>query len=374
MLTLPVIFQAMEMFLETITLAKEQIVGEKLPTVAGRNKGKQEVSQNHRKLLDVAWKVYDLTSEMAHLQMDVDNLASKVISLEKTSGKRNSEGKSSGKENSRENNSEGDNIEERNSGERNCVEKHHRENNSREMDSGKSELHPCAEKSEEHIFRDSHKIHDKYTRAKSLKKPKFLTFKEAMEDKLNGNVEADGKKASKGKQEGLSMDDLSFSIFKEIVGEVTADCVGKIMGMQQKEKAFALSGADASKTCNKWSEESEPMLHTGPTRTDNQVGAGIKLDNSKRELDSKPSYETMLRDFSLSKYAKPSNKAKIRRVRFRKSSSVDEDDEFFSTLNDSLYFHRSHIQSGSKLGPKISTPFARPRSSSIISSDGSDFL
>ena len=359
------------MFLETVTLAKKQIVEEELPTVAWRNKDKQEATQNHRNLLDVAWKVYDLTSEMAHLQMDVDNLASKVCSLEKMSGKRNSEGKSSGKDNSGENNSEEDIIREKNSGERKFVEKHHIENNFREMDSGKSELYPCAEKSEEHIFRDGHKIHDKYTRVQNLKKPKFLTFKEAMEDKLNGNVEADGKKANKGKQEGLSMDDLSFSIFKEIVGEVTADCVGKIMGMQQKEKVFALSGADASKTCKKCSEESEPMLNTGSTRTDNEVGTGY---NGKRELDSKPSYETMLRDFSLSKYTKPSNKAEVRKVRFRKSSSVDEDDEFFSTLNDSLYFHRSHIQPGSKLGPKISTPLARPRSSSIISSDGSDLL
>ena len=77
----------MDLFAETISLARKELAARSKPSPNSTDSPSPFVfEKNHRRLLNVAWKIYDLTSEMAYLKADVDNLTGKVDALDTRSG------------------------------------------------------------------------------------------------------------------------------------------------------------------------------------------------------------------------------------------------------------------------------------------------
>eukprot|EP00794_Sanderia_malayensis_P016005 gene16004-17619_t len=71
----------MEMFVEAMKSAKEEFGISTQPRPNGTDDYddyQQTFETNHRRLLDVAWKIYDMTSEMKSLKEDVNCLCDKI--------------------------------------------------------------------------------------------------------------------------------------------------------------------------------------------------------------------------------------------------------------------------------------------------------
>ena len=298
----------------------------------------QDVSRQKRRLLDIAWKMYDITSEMFYLKSDVASLISKVDSLEAAGVKESHSGRGRGLE----------------------------------------------IKSEED----------------------FSPGKEI------GNVGSKGLLAQRKKQiherskEGsiLSMDDLSFLIFKEIVGEIAAECVGKIMTgdseldnerfkdlREVRKNHEKIHEREGDKYFKESKEErpifqrydSEPKIYTKngieDTPTSWRYGRQSREASEGRGLAKYDSFSFEDRHEKDRELAKSDPVTVKKKVSFRRNDSNIEDgsppeDAFFSRLNDSLYFHRSHLSPEQNSRYKLKHNSSSGKISPAISSDGSDFL
>ena len=420
------------MLMETIALARKEL---------GRDEGKavkppkdspvaQDISKQHRRLLDIAWKMYDITSEMSYLKSDVACLASKVCSLE-VGGE---------------------------------VDASPDQGNKMETEEG----HPLVRPEE------------------------CPDIKELFSELCKGS------KVGEKEQDSMSMDDLSFSIFKEIVSKVTAECVGRIMAAQKEAEVHRVqesrdckdylprefgNGRDLEdkvgklkylnyssdiKTDFRSSRENVPMRHYrgekdvvgdkanrlsyyqfgregendqeelahlkyGGSRekdikdkleelqkkwgykgdkdndtkdnkqcylkfgsdrkkdsrdktagwsanwkyTSDDVGGRGLLRSSSPDLEghSEKDYDWQYFDAWKKDIPSPSKK----HVSFRRHSSNTDDgsggeDAFFSKLNDSLYFHRSHLSPVQNIRLKSKRDNSPSRRSPAFSTDGSDIL
>ena len=282
--------------MNAILLTRQKIENEE---VQSNQKGRllpEDVSKHQRRLLDIAWRMYDITSEMSYLRRDVANLTNKVNSFEK----------------------------EKKRGEK------------------RVEFDVTGDNAAEEEF------------SSVGERTVDLLGKEMNQSR--GNRERSSLK--------FDMDDLSFSIFKEIVSEITAECVGKMTAVQNEMKNRRLREIEES------SKEKRKQIGDSDVK-------GI-LKRQVAPLEDR--YKEMAKLRSSDLYNKGiSSDSDVVGIDFRRNSSTTDEgssiyEPYFSKLDDSLYFHRSH------LGPMEITRFRSKsenttrRRSSAASSDGSDFL
>ena len=336
----------MDAFTETIALARKELNADERNNARSSeySYGTQDTSRQKRRLLDIAWKMYDITSEMYYLKSDVVSLAGKIDSLEASAEK------------------DDDTI-------------------------GKG----VGMKSKEDHFPNRDNA--------------FLDIKELLNQKKRQNqIKSEGRSM-------LGMDDLSFSIFKQIVSEIAAECVGKFVAAdselgnqrltsleeirksrpkkpEKESERYARENKD--ERLDYWKDGSEREKYFKGSAEDkrstwrysSERGGNKKerdlmkyspsdlKDHYEEELERKPS------DVLTKKQGSVTTK---KQVSFRKQNSSIEDwsapeDTFFSKLNDSLYFHRSHLSPVQNSRRKPKDTRRSGRISPEFSSDGSDFL
>ena len=300
----------------------------------------ENVATQKRRLLDVAWKMYDITAEMFYLKSDVATLASKVESLESSVRA-----------------------------------------DDKTLDEGKG--------------RESHAD---YIATGKMKEPPSLG------QLLQGSTPRQGKCK---KEYLLGMDDLSFSIFKEIVSEIAAECVGKIKATKkeeenerlrdfreirktkledlEREKGRDVGGYKSQSLCDwKYGRQGDKYLKKD-TKHRPSIYGRERLEDSRYMLkyrspglDARLADITVQRSNGLATEERPVAK-KRKQVSFRRhSSNTDDwpvpDSGLLGKLNDSLYFHRSHLSPAHKSQYKSKRENNPIRMSPTFSSDGSDFL
>jgi len=297
----------------------------------------QNVSAQKRRLLDIAWKMYDITAEMFYLKSDVATLASKVESLEASAG-----------------------VDDTTLGRGTVSESHADYIASGEV----KRLHPFGQLRQE-----------------------------------NTPIQATCKKKNL-----LGMDDLSFSIFKEIVSEIAAECVGKIKATDKEEEKERLRdfreirktkledlgrdrrdvGGYKSLYDWKYSRKGDKYLKKD-TKHKPSIYGRERLEDLRYTLNYRsPGLDTRLADITVQHSNGVATEErpvamKKKQVSFRRHSSNTDDwpvaeSGLLGKLNDSLYFHRSHLSPADKSQYKSKRESDPIRMSPTFSSDGSDFL
>ena len=345
----------MDLFAETISLARKELAAQSTPSVNSKDNPRPAVfEKNHRRLLNVAWKIYDLTSEMAYLKADVDSLAGKVDAIDTKSGE------------------ESDVTDARKLVSELAIDasfeeeegKWMIENGDRESQGGEKEVTGNGDK-------------QKSTLSTIKVTGKTLEFPE--------------------------MDDLSFSIFKDVVNEIATECVAKMLAKEDDRKSREHSSprGPSKGPENDFQYEASNRLHKDHgkdrgafTRPTGNRWADIEFpeDLSERYQVPKSTSSTSKTSFSTTtsrshqrKQERPLYDLYDRKVRFTEpeyresrfsTDSVFPGEATFSSLNDSLYFHRSRVNQprerfASKFGNSDYVPLKLP---SPLSSDGSDIF
>ena len=347
----------MDLFAETISLAKKNLAAQSAPSVNSKDNASPIVfEKNHRRLLNVAWKIYDLTSEMAYLKADVDSLAGKVDAIDMKPGE------------------ESDVTDARKLVSELAVDTSFEEEEGKWMiKNGDSESHRG----------------EKEVKVNGDKQKSTVS-----------TIKVNGKKL-----EFPEMDDLSLSIFKDVVNEIAIECVAKMLAKEDERKSREHSsprGPSKGLESDFQYEASNRLRNDhGKDRRAFTRPTGNRWDDSEFPEDLSERYQVPKSTFSTSKTSfstttsrshqrrqeRPLYDIYDRKVRFTEpeyresrfsTDSVFPGETTFSSLNDSLYFHRSRVNQPRE---RISSKFERGESDYVhlklpspLSSDGSDIF
>lgn len=345
----------MDLFAETISIARKELASQSKPSVNSKDDSNPVVfEKNQRRLLNVAWKIYDLTSEMAYLKADVDSLTGKVDAIDMGSGE---------------------------------------ESDVTYMRKLVSELAIDTSFEEE-----EGKLRIKNGDEEEQRAREEVTENGEKQKSTVSTVKINGKKL-----EFPEMDDLSFSIFKDVVQEIATECVGKMLAKEDERNSRVSS---LSRERSKEPENSFQCKASYDFSKDYKMDreaftrpTGIRWDDLEFPEDiaeryqvpkstfstSKPSFSTTTSRSHQREQDRPLYDIYDRKVRFTEPEhresrfsmdSVFPEDATFSSLNDSLYFHRSRVNPPRK---RSSSKFERRHSDYVplklpspLSSDGSD--